>query len=99
MDSMANISNNLENKGIGMRPEREVPVDAEVTVQSIRWVIQSRWDKGDPWRTEHDTTPGLPGAFEGEARRLLKVYRIKNAGKEHRLARRTEACHDEPMED
>lgn len=76
----------------------EVPAVAEVTVQSVRWAVQSRAGEGDPWRTENDTTPGLDGAFEEAARKLLKVYRSFGGDRESRLVRRTVACHDEPVE-
>jgi hypothetical protein len=77
----------------------EIPDAAEVTIQSVRWVVQSRADEGDPWRTENDTTPGLPGAFEDGARRLLGVYRkLVGPERESRLVKRTMTCCDEPVE-
>lgn len=82
-----------------MAEQAEVPVDAEVTIRSVRWVIQSRAHESDPWCTENDNTPGLPGAFEEGARKLLGIYRRKvGPERESRLVRRTIACCDEPME-
>ncbi|MFE0472461.1 hypothetical protein ACFW2V_12690 [Streptomyces sp. NPDC058947] len=78
----------------------EIPVKAEVTVVSIRWAVQSRAGEGDPWYTENDNTPGLPGKFEEAARKLLRVYRESvDPGRECRLVKRTTACYDEPVED
>jgi hypothetical protein len=79
--------------------QNEVPVGAEMTVQSVRWVIQSRADENDKWHNENDNTPGLPGAFEDASRKLLKIYRNMHPERESRRVRRTVACFDEPMED
>lgn len=82
-----------------MTEEVEIPVGAETVIQSVRWVVQSRAREGDSWRTENDTTPGLPGAFEDGARRLLDIYRRKvGPERESRLVKRTIACYDEPVE-
>lgn len=79
--------------------ESEISADAEVTVQSVRWVIQSRAGEDNPWHTENDNTPGLPGAFEREARRILRIYRDSvDVGRECRLVRRTTVDYDEPVE-
>lgn len=76
-----------------------IPEGAEVTVHSVRWVIQSRANENDLWHTENDTTPGLrEGGFEGIARRLLGIYRGFAGDRESRLVLRTVASYDEPME-
>lgn len=78
--------------------ENRIPDGAEVTVLSVRWAVQSRAAEGGPWRVENDTTPGLPGPFEEAARKLLRIYRGFAGDRESRLALRTEACFDEPVE-
>lgn len=82
-----------------MRTEPQIPVGAETAVQSVRWAIQSRADASDPWRTENDDTPALPGDFEKAARRLLSLYRAMHPERESRLVRRTIVCLDEPVDD
>lgn len=82
-----------------MNEKPQIPVDAEVAIQSVRWVIQSRAHETDPWHTENSNTPGLSGEFEEAARKLLKLYRTAYPHRESRRIRRTIACFDEPIAD
>lgn len=81
-----------------MRVNNEIPIDAEATVVSVRWAVQSRANEGDPWRNENDNTPALTGEFELAARKLLRVYRQIHPERESRLSRQTMACFGEPVE-
>lgn len=83
-----------------MNERLNIPANAEAAVHSVRWAIQSRAHEGDPWYTENDNTPGMPGAFEDCARNLLAIYRDSvDPGRKTRLTRRTTICYDEPVED